>query len=80
MSGSCNSSDSNKDCAEVSRMGAFFGKRSRNRLKLGVCYKILTGNSGSDFSSDSTINGCGEILKWKAKNKRSASLFLQRHR
>ncbi len=80
MSGACKSLDSIKGYADGARIDAFFGKRSRKRLELGVCYKILTANSGSNFRSGSTINGCGAILKWNDKNKRTASLVLSRRR
>lgn len=74
MSGSCKSSDAVKTRAVGTRMEALFGNWSRKRLEVGVCYKIRTANSGSNFRSSATINGCGEILKWNDKNKRSASL------
>jgi hypothetical protein len=76
MSGMCKSSEIIKTRAFGIRIGAFFGKCSRTGLELGVCYKILTANSSSNFRPGSTINGCGEILKWNDKNKRSASLVL----
>ncbi len=76
MSGSCKSSDGIKECAEVARVDALLGNWSRTRLKLGVCYKLLAADSGSNFKLRSTSNGRGEFLKWDERNKRLASLFL----
>jgi hypothetical protein len=74
MSRARKSLDSIKGYVDGARIDAFFRKRSRKQLELGVCYKLLTANSGSNFRSGLTINGCGEILKWNDENKRSASL------
>lgn len=76
MSGTCKSLQRIKSCADGPRTEAYSGRRPRERLGHGGCYKILTANSGNNFSFSSTAKGCGEILNWNNRNKRSASLVL----